>query len=344
MEVEQLISVIVPVYNVKKYLPRCVESIRRQTWSRLEILLVDDGSTDGSGALCEQMALTDARIKVIHKKNGGSSSARNVGLDAAHGEYIGFIDSDDYIEPAMYEHLLTYLMEQELNMVQISRDEIDESGIRQPDVCIPPTQAIQCDREQFLRELLLHRGDSSFCTKLTKACLFDDSRFPEGVLNEDFHLLLQMLGKVERIGILPEQAYHVFLRLGSNTRKKDREDFSRAFMDMIDNADLAEQIVAQHYPGLQEEVVRFALYQRLDYMLHIPVSRMRKEDAFYQGVKRYLRSHFWIMLRSRQLTAQNKKYLFVLTLAPLPVRRVHGMMMNMRTRSEKDRSTAEKNV
>ena len=133
-----LISVIVPIYNIVEYLPRCVNSIRRQTYRNLEIILVDDGSTDNSGALAEKMALEDKRIRVLHKENGGSSSARNLGLSKASGDYIGFVDSDDYIEPEMYERLLAAMLEENLLMAQTSRDEIDEQGNLMPNVCEPP--------------------------------------------------------------------------------------------------------------------------------------------------------------------------------------------------------------
>ena len=104
-EEKPLISVIVPVYNVMNYLPRCVDSIRNQTYQNLEILLVDDGSTDGTGELCNRLGAADSRIRVFHKENGGSSSARNVGIAQASGEYLGFVDSDDFIDDTMYEQL-----------------------------------------------------------------------------------------------------------------------------------------------------------------------------------------------------------------------------------------------
>ena len=146
-----LISVIVPIYNTLNYLQRCVDSIRRQTYKYLEIILVDDGSTDRSGAMAEKFALEDRRIKVFHKENGGVSSARNLGIDKARGEYIGFVDSDDYIEPQMYERLLAVALQEELAMVQISRDEIDEAGNRMEDVCQPPQEAELWDNVQIGR-------------------------------------------------------------------------------------------------------------------------------------------------------------------------------------------------
>lgn len=102
---QPLISVIVPVYNIIPYLPRCVESLQKQTYPELEILLIDDGSTDDTPALCDRLAENDPRIRVFHKENGGPSSARNFGLTQAAGAYVGFVDSDDYVDADMYERL-----------------------------------------------------------------------------------------------------------------------------------------------------------------------------------------------------------------------------------------------
>ena len=198
-----LISVIVPVYNVVDYLQRCVDSIRNQTYPNLEIILVDDGSTDKSGALAEKMAMEDRRIRVFHKENGGASSARNLGISMAEGDYIGFVDGDDYIEPKMYERLLDAALSEGLRMAQISRDEIDEHGNLMPDVCPPPEELTLMASRDFMRELLLHKGDCSFCTKLLHRSLIEEKRFPEGELNEDFYLMMQLLPAVSRWPFCP---------------------------------------------------------------------------------------------------------------------------------------------
>ena len=112
-----LISVIVPVYKVEEYLARCVDSILGQTYRNLEILLVDDGSPDRCGVMCDEYASRDSRIRVIHKENGGLSSARNAAIDAARGEYIGFVDSDDWIEPETYEALLDMALAEKVKLV-----------------------------------------------------------------------------------------------------------------------------------------------------------------------------------------------------------------------------------
>ena len=186
-----LISVVIPVYNIEKYLERCVYSVREQTYKNLEIILVDDGSTDNSGLICDKLAAEDAGIRVFHKKNGGSSSARNLGISKAQGEYIGFVDSDDYIEPDMYELLYAAIQEYDADIAQIGRDEIDEKGNRLPNICEPPQQAIFIESETFLKELLMHRGDCSFCTKLVRRNLFESMQFQHLFLF--FPLLLLIL-------------------------------------------------------------------------------------------------------------------------------------------------------
>lgn len=321
-----LISVIVPVYNVIDYLQRCVDSIRNQTYPHLDIILVDDGSTDKSGALAEKMAMEDKRIRVFHKENGGSSSARNLGISKARGDYIGFVDSDDYIEPEMYERLLSAAVSQGLRIAQISRNEIDEQGNLMPDVCRPPECLTLVEAKEFMRELLLHRGDCSFCTKLLHASLLAKERFPEGELNEDFYLLVRLLPEVSRIAVLPEQDYHVFYRYGSNTRTRDKEEFPRVFTDIVVNADRVFEIVKKEYPTLLPEAVRFGLFQRLDYMLHIPISQMNKENKFYCDVRSYLKRHRQLALHSPYLSGKNKIYLLLLGTAPRFVRRVHKII------------------
>lgn len=323
---EVLLSVIVPVYNIEDCLERCVNSIRSQTERNLEILLVDDGSTDGSGALCDRLAKEDRRIRVFHKENGGSSSARNLGIERARGEWLGFVDSDDWIDPEMYALLLREAAGRGADIAQASRDEIDEDGNRRPDVCAPPEAVTFCPAEDFLRELLLHRGDCSFCTKLVRRSLFDGKRFPEGRLNEDFRLLVEMLLEGAGVCILPQQMYHVFYRLGSNTRKKDPDDFSRVFLDIVDNADFVEELVGRRYPQLKAEAVRFGLFQRLDYLLHIPIGRMTSKDPFYRNVIRYLRRHVRDTLTNPWLSSKNRVYLLLLTAAPKTVRKAHARL------------------
>lgn len=319
-----LLTVIVPVYNILEYLPRCVRSITAQTYRDLEILLVDDGSTDGTGELCDRLAAEDGRIQVYHKENGGSSSARNLGLSHAHGDYVGFVDSDDYIEPGMYERLLEGIRKFCVPAAQTGRNEIDEDGNLLPDICEPPKEPVVIGNQQFMEELLLHRGDCSFCTKLIRRDLFPEDAFPVDRLNEDFHLLIRMLSGIGEIVSVPEQDYHVFYRIGSNSRKADRETFSRVYGDSVENADVAAELVKREYPKLEKTAFRFGVFQRLEYLLHIPISQMRSDNVRYREVVAYLRKNWLKAMGNPILTGKNKIYHTLFALAPKGIRKLHA--------------------
>ncbi len=318
-----LLSIIVPVYNIMEYLPRCVHSIMAQTYQNLEIILVDDGSTDGTGQLCDELAAEDARIKVLHKENGGSSSARNLAIEQAKGEYLGFVDSDDYISPDMYERLYEGIQQFGVKVAQIGRDEIDVEGKLLPNICEPPVEPVCYESEEFLRELLMHRGDCSFCTKLIHRDLLCKERFPVGRLNEDFYLLVKILPHMERLVSLPGQTYHVFYRIGSNSRKADKENFSRVYGDCVDNADMAQEIVARDYPDLSRVALRFGVFQRLEYLLHIPISQMHKGNAQYSAVVKWMRKNWLRSMKNSLLTSKNKVYHTLFAIAPGGVRVLH---------------------
>lgn len=334
-----LISVIVPVYNILEYLPRCVASITAQTYTNLEIVLVDDGSTDGTGALCDELAKGDERIRVFHKENGGSSSARNLALSKVRGEYIGFVDSDDYISENMYQCLYDGIIKYDTCVAQIGRDEIDEQGNMLPNICEPPVEAVVIGHREFLKELLMHRGDCSFCTKLFHRSVLEGKEFPTGALNEDFHFLIELLPQIGEIVSLPPQTYHVFYRMGSNSRKKDKEQFSRVFADCVVNADAVLEMVQKEAAGKENDgkenveakenrelckiALRFWIFQRLEYMLHIPISQMTGDNTFYREVVKGLRQKWFQGLCNPYLTMKNKVYMMLFVLAPKGVRKLH---------------------
>ncbi len=329
MNSQPLLTIIVPVYNTLEYLARCVHSITAQTYENLEILLVDDGSTDGTGALCDELAKEDNRIRVIHKENGGSSSARNIGIEQARGEYLGFVDSDDYIAPEMYQCLYQAIANQNVLIAQIGRDEIDPQGNLLPNICEPPTIQEWYDSETFLEELLMHRGDCSFCTKLFAKELLQKERFPVGLLNEDFHLLVKLLPESNGIVSLPGQTYHVFYRIGSNSRKAEKENFSRVYGDCVDNADMVAELVEEKYPKLKETALRFGVFQRLEYLLHIPVSQMTANNTQYCSIVKWLRKNWWRSMDNPHLTTKNKIYHTLFAIAPKGIRILHRSLRRL---------------
>ncbi len=333
------ISVIIPAYNIEDLIEKCLDSVMGQTYpgDLLEVIVVDDGSTDGTLAKLENYYEkhkdgNGPSLKVLHQDNGGSSSARNYGLSVASGDYVGFVDADDYIDPHMYEDLMKVIEDNRdhgVVMAQASRDEIGESGEKLPDVCIPPKEITILSGEEHLRTLLMHTGDASYCTKLTRRDLFEgkEGNFPVGELNEDFYLMIHMLCKVEIIAIIPQQYYHVFYRTGSNSRKKkeQKDYFPPVFTDIVRNSDVAALLVDEKFPGLKEVATRFSLIQRLDYLLHIPISMMNKDNAFYRSeVVGFLRKHIGDIMTNRYLTKKNRSYLLLLAAAPKLSRVLHA--------------------
>ena len=333
-QITKKISVIIPAYNIESLLEKCVASVATQDYPEglLEVIVVDDGSTDKTAVIADELAGKYPNVTVFHKENGGSSSARNLGIRNATGDYIGFVDSDDFVDSRMYKRLMEAALLNDADMVQISRDEISEDGSKLPDVVIPPGEPTVITPSEHLRTLLMHTGDASFCTKLVKREYFtEDMMFPEGELNEDFYLMIHMLGKVNKLVILPEQYYHVFYRTGSNTRRKkeDKDYFPSVFTDIVRNSDVALNLVKANYPELTEIAERFGFYQRLDYLLHIPISKMTVDNKFYQEVVAYIRKNRGKIASNKYLTGKQKAYLLVLSTAPRGIRKLHAKIRGL---------------
>ncbi len=211
-----VISVIVPVYNVKPYLRRCVDSILAQTLPGIEIILVDDGSFDGSDLVCDEYAGNNKSVQVIHKENGGLGSARNAGLDVATGEYVAFVDSDDFIAPETYQHLLCALWENKADLSICGYQKVEghkEQGVANayPSETMTGMQALE----------KLYTNDYVYftiaCNKLFKRSVFDSLRFPQGKLFEDGYAAFRYYYLAQTVVCLPECFYFYQTRNNSIT-------------------------------------------------------------------------------------------------------------------------------
>ena len=213
------ISVIVPVYQVEKYLKRCVRSIQNQTYTDIQIILVDDGAKDKSPIICDKFAEEDERIVVIHKKNGGLSDARNAGLKVALGQYVGFVDSDDYIDPRMYEILLRQLEEDQSDIAICDYIRVDESHTMLENKAKTSVSSKCYLREQFIDELLKYWGGHFVVAwnKLYKKEIFRNLEFPFGKQHEDEFVFHRIIGKCTKITYVNEQLYYYVQRKGSIT-------------------------------------------------------------------------------------------------------------------------------
>lgn len=215
------LSVIVPVYNVEAYLPECIDSILAQTLRDLELILIDDGSPDGCGAICDAYAATDARIKVFHQSNRGVSAARNAGLAAASGDYIGFVDPDDWISTRMYETLLKTSREHKAQIAVCGFSFCSEDGT--PEFQQPVPEGL-FSREELLLSIygMPNRLHGSMCNKLFSRQLLEGLRFDESVaIGEDWLLLYECYCQAGLAVSVPACLYSVRLREGSATRKEN---------------------------------------------------------------------------------------------------------------------------
>ena len=216
------ISVIVPVYNVEPYLRECLESILVQTFDDFELILVDDGSTDNCPIICEQYAQKDNRVVVIHKENGGLSSARNVGIDNSCGEYISFIDSDDFVAPSFLNDMLNAIRDCDLCICYFDKfTQRSELGFAS-EIHYVENEIEYLSNDECMEKM----GDVTIVVawnKLYKRNLFKNIRYPEGKIHEDDYVIHRVLGNTSKIAIIPKRLYHYRIRTGSIISNESKE-------------------------------------------------------------------------------------------------------------------------
>lgn len=271
----ECISVIVPVYNVRPYLKRCIDSIIAQTYSNLEILLVDDGSTDGSGELCDAYARQDARVQVIHKKNAGQAAARNDAIDIARGSYLGFVDSDDFIDCRMFEILYQDLTEHDAQISIVAFQEFTEE---KEATVSRNLMSIECQAgEKILQKLLLEEkiGDFSW-NKLYRRELFKEIRYPVGRMMEDQGIMYKLVDQCTKVTYRPIRLYFYYQRPDSTLHRRtlkfyeDKWDMGcqryqyirEKYPDMLENDAAMMKIVEHCYPYLRKDERRKAEMER----------------------------------------------------------------------------------
>lgn len=290
MENTPLLSVIVPVYNVEAYVARCVESILNQTYKNLEVILVDDGATDASGAICDTFAAQDPRVRVIHKENGGLSSARNAGLETATGEYITFVDSDDWIEGDALEKLLAAALEHQVELVVGGRYDVDgKTGEKRLGLC-PRRQEVISGEELVGRIFLWDNCDSSACDKLFARRLFREVRFPMGKVCEDVPVMYRIVLDAGRAALLDKPVYNYFHRPGSisnSTLSEKTFHFSQHTAEIY-------PYIKKHHPAIEPQA-RFLRVRGLVYSVQsldlASIEDRRNFRAEGKTSRRELRKH-----------------------------------------------------
>lgn len=262
-----LISVIVPIYNVEKYLKRCVDSIINQTYKNLEIILVDDGSPDNCPKICDEYKKKDNRIKVIHKKNGGLSDARNVAIDIAQGQYLTFIDSDDYVESNYVEILYDTLKKYQVKLV-IADNLIEYDNGKT--ICNSSyTDYVLTEKETLEKMLWGERDlDNGAWTKLYDKSLFKCIRYPVGRWYEDTATTYKIFDKCDRIAIISFPIYHYLKRSDSITQCK----FNEKKLELIISTKEMTDFVRNKYPELSTACNRKLLWSYLSTLSQLATS------------------------------------------------------------------------
>lgn len=241
-----LISVIVPVYNVEKYITKCLDSIIHQTYTELEIIVVDDGSKDNSLQIAKEIALTDNRIIVFHKENGGLSSARNYGIDQSHGEFLVFVDSDDYLENDMIEILYMGLKENNVDLSMCTVYDV------YPNTDLKEKAAVEefvVNAEEAIKIVLESKITSVYAVaKLYKKNLFDAVRYPVGKIAEDAFVILSLLAQCNKVYIINSPKYFYIHRENSITTSP----FNAKNCDVIEAYEKNYAFVIERYPALEK--------------------------------------------------------------------------------------------
>ena len=249
----KLVSIVVPIFNTEKYLTSCINSILEQTYTNFECILVNDGSTDGSLAICNSAVEHDARFRVINKPNGGLSDARNAGLDAARGDYISFIDSDDWVDPDFISFLLKGLTYNSADMATCAR--INHYGEKSfPQYVTKPTNM---SSEELVRSVLCDElADVAACDKLYRSSMFQDIRFPIGEISEDIAVFFKLAAKTKRVHLTGVPLYHYRHRPGSITTTSS---FSKRNADVIKTFDILRSELLLKYPNLTSQIDRYCI-------------------------------------------------------------------------------------
>lgn len=300
-------SIIVPVYNIENYLPQCMDSLFAQTDLDFEIILVDDGSTDGSGLLCDQYAMRDTRVRVIHKGNGGLSSARNAGLNVAEGAYILFLDGDDYLASNAIQILMEIVdATADFDFIQFHYAETDGSWQANP---MQAANAWNCTEPHEMFQYIYQYGGvaASACTKLYRASLFKKLRFKEGISHEDEELVTRLIPQCHCVIYTDLVLYGYVMRGGSiihggfNSHKLDVLDIMDERADVLHELGYEELVHETHSRQFRTAANLYCQARRagtpdLAERLRAKLNELAKEQTLL------LSGQYWLLYHLTRLT------------------------------------------
>lgn len=298
-----IISVIIPVYNSKNYLECCLESVINQTFKNLEIIIVNDGSSDGSKEICELYAKKDSRIKLINQENQGVSAARNKGLDIAQGEYIGFVDSDDFVKQDMYEKLYKLITDNKADIAVCAVEEINTHGKKKSSSTDSNSKTFLFDTKEAVECILSGKFLTMYSVnKLYRRELFKDIRYKIGVIYEDTILSTQIFAKSKKVVYNSQVLYYYVRNPDSITLQK----FSPKDMDIIDSGEYVSKFIEDRIPSLQKAAEYRKFWSYLHVLDRIILSGMDRSDYRYRKIICFIKSNGVNMLLNPYFSFKRK--------------------------------------
>ena len=291
------ISIIVPIYNVEKYIRLCVDSIINQTYRNIEIILVDDGSPDECPKICDEYVGKDSRIRVIHKVNGGLSDARNAGMKIATGDWLGFVDSDDYIHPKMYEILLNNAKNTNSDLSVCNFDLVKES-----ECCDFSLDGGVRLIEQPVREFLCNKVFSANSwNKLYKRQLFDGIEFPVGLLYEDLATTYKIVDRAERV-VLSDDKLYAYVQRGNSIMNNTR------FLMKPDKVSIVQEMWCFFDRKYNDEDLKAGILEYLisDIFNMLGVNTWVENKPYRVYLNRFMKGKWFHILKNRKLSAYRK--------------------------------------
>lgn len=300
-EMKDLISIIIPVYNVEKYLANCIGSVIKQTYTNIEVLLINDGSTDNSQKICENYMERDKRVILINKENGGASDARNIGIKNSNGKYIAFVDSDDTIEENYVEYLYNLLLKYKTNMSIaaysiLSNEKIINIGQGYKETLL--------DVQECLDRLLCEKGFTvSPCAKLYDKKLFDNIKYPTGKLFEDNETTYKLIIECPKIAYGNESIYNYYKRENSMMTSK----FNMKKLDLIELSDKMCDDIENKYPKLKNSTDKKRITARFSMLRQILVGKLDdKQKKVVKEIKKYIMKRKWQIFKNEKIDKRDK--------------------------------------
>lgn len=293
-----LISIILPVYNTEEHIHLCINSILNQTLKNFEVIMIDDGSTDNSPAICDYYQDKDSRFFAYHKKNGGLSTARNYGIEKATGTFITFIDSDDYIDHDYLEYLYMLVTKYNTSMSLCQhRVHYMNGSVKDYGTCGDE----MLSAEKCIERMLYHDViDTSAWAKLYEKKLFDSIRYPEGKIFEDIATTYKLMARCEKISVGYESKYNYVFHENSIVNSK----FTPKKLDLLEMTDIMAKDVREKYPRLEKAVLRRRVYARfstLNQMLGVKNMSAEKKEII-----KFIRENSRSILKNKKVPMRDK--------------------------------------